>query len=273
MAAASIATARRAASRSGCRSNPHRPFVVPRVLPAPRDRDGTGRTTSRRSAEPFETAAGQAELAGTAAASAQPRPVGHAEVAPVAEELGAPPPRGERPIRTGGGRNAARGEDSRRIGGGGDVATAARRRPEVRFGCARGGDDASFDARGAAAGSAAAAATAAVKLPGKETKWIEEKDIEHQETQRKRRHSSIPVASVTIPVCIPPVCTPSIAEKRQTRRTGCSYKDVTAYHTHITRSRTDKEHNHAQTGGCWGGGGGWGQWIYIRSKETNNTYH
>jgi len=246
--------------------------VVLRVLPAPRDLDGTGRTTSGHSAEPFKTAAGPAGLAGTAAASALPRPVGHAEEAPVAEELGAPAPRGERRVRTEGGRNASRGENSRRFGGGGGVATAARRRPEVRFGCASGSDDASFDALGAAAGSAVAAATAAAKLPGKKTKWIEEKDIERKETQRKGKFSSISVASVIIPVCIPPVCTPFCAEKKTDERTGCPYKDGTAYHTHITRGHTDKGHNNAQTGGCWGGGGGWGQWIYIRSKETNNTY-
>jgi len=111
-AAAGIPTARRAASGSGCRSNPHRPFVVPRVLPAPRDRDGTGSTTSGRSAEPFETAAGPAGLDRAAAASALPRLVGHAEDAPVTEEPGAPAPRGEKRDRTEGGSNASRGADS-----------------------------------------------------------------------------------------------------------------------------------------------------------------
>jgi len=201
--------------------------VVPRVLPAPRDRDGTGSTTSGRSAEPVDAAAGPAGPAETAAASALPRPVGHADVAPVAVALGAPAPkfrrragrgweargarppsgrglngrplggdgtptggggasRGERRGRTGGGGDASRAEESRRFGGGGGVATAARRRPEDRV--ARGGDEASLDARGAAAGSVAAAATAAAKLPGKKTKLIEEKDIKHKETRRKGKH-------------------------------------------------------------------------------------
>jgi len=67
---------------------------------------------------------------------------------------------------------------------------AARQRPRAevpnfRFSCARGGDDASFDAREATAGSAAAAATAAAKFLARETKLMEEKDIEHKGTQRK----------------------------------------------------------------------------------------